>query len=71
MLKKFHAVVPVAYCDLVLLDAQWEHRVKLVTDRLVKHNISMKPADVFSGKPGGIEHFFERLESAKRADFVS
>lgn len=62
----FHAIVPIAYCDLVLLDAQWEHRVKVISERLILHNIGIKPADVFSKKLGGLEHFFERLENFKK-----
>lgn len=59
----FHAVVPVAYCDLVVLDAQWKHRVNIVAKRLIEHNIGIKPADVFSGKRNGLEQFLQRLES--------
>ena len=62
----FHAVVPIAYCDFVLLDAQWEHRVKEVSERLIQHNIGIKQADVFSDKLGRLEHFFECLENFKK-----
>lgn len=61
----FHAVVPVAYCDFVLLDAQWEHRVKVISNRLAQHNIGMKPADVFSRKRDGVERFLKRLEGPR------
>jgi hypothetical protein len=59
----FQAVVPVSYCDFVLLDAQWEHRVTVIGQRLKQHNICMKHADVFSKRRGGVERFLERLES--------
>lgn len=57
----FHAVVPVAYCDFVLLDAAWVHRVGLIHDRLKKHEIEIEPAKVFSKK--NIEDFLQQLEA--------
>jgi len=60
----FHAIVPVAYCDFVLLDGQWEHRVRVTRDRLVAHKIGLTPAEVFSKRHGGLEHFLQRLEVA-------
>lgn len=62
----FHAIVPVAYCDFVLLDAQWEHRVTVIRERLIKHNIEIVPAEVYSEKLEGIERFFENLENSKK-----
>jgi hypothetical protein len=59
-----HTVVPVAYCDFALFDSQWEHRVAVIRDRLLERNIPLKPAVVFSGKPGGLEQFLDRLESS-------
>lgn len=59
----FHTVVPVAYCDIVLLDNSWRHRVEMVRQRLFKHGITLKPAEVFSKRDGSIEPFFVRLES--------
>lgn len=61
-----HAIVPIAYCDFVLLDAQWEDRVKAVSNRLIQHNIGIKSADVFSDKLGRLEQFFDRLENSKK-----
>ena len=60
----FHSVVPIAYCDFVLLDSQWTHRVEVIRKRLVEHNIAMQPAVVFSKKRNGIE-----FASGKNADF--
>lgn len=56
-----HAIVPVAYCDYVLLDAQWEHRVGEVRNRLRKHGVEIEPAKVFSQKRNGIDSFFINL----------
>jgi hypothetical protein len=60
----FHAIVPVAYCDFVLLDAAWAERVKVVTGRLKKYKTEVKSAKVFSEK--GLAHFFECLENSKK-----
>jgi hypothetical protein len=62
----FHAIVPISYCDFVLLDAAWEQRVKLVGERLIQHKIGIKAAKVFSEKSKGLGHFFECLENSKK-----
>lgn len=59
-----HAVVPIAYCDLVLLDKYWEEQVARVRSRLHKAKLSVPIAKVFSGKLGGLESFLNELESA-------
>ena len=58
-----HAVVPVAYCDLVLLDKYWETQVARARSRLKKARISTPIAKVFSGKSGGVEDFLCELEA--------
>jgi hypothetical protein len=58
-----HAAVPIAYCDFVLLDSKWQHRVAIIRDRLLEHSIPLKPAEVFSGKRGDLERFLDRLEA--------
>jgi len=57
----FHAVVPAAYCDLVLLDKHWETQIERVRSRLVSAGISVSVAKVFSGKRGGVSRFLEEL----------
>jgi hypothetical protein len=56
-----HAVVPAAYCDLVLLDKHWETQVERVRLRLERAGISAPVAKVFSGKATGIDRFFQDL----------
>jgi hypothetical protein len=56
-----HAVVPVAYCDLVLLDKHWETQVERVRLRLNKAGISAPIAKIFSGKANGIDRFLYEL----------
>jgi hypothetical protein len=58
-----HAVVPIAYCDLVLLDKYWETQVDRARSRLNKARVSAPIAKVFSGKRGGVEDFLCELES--------
>lgn len=59
----FHAVVPAAYCDLVLLDKHWETQVGRVRSRLVSAGIAVPVAKVFSGKRDGVSRFLHELES--------
>jgi hypothetical protein len=58
----FHAVVPIAYCDFVLLDKYWEAQVERVRSRLATSGISVPTARVFSGKADGIDRFLIELE---------
>jgi hypothetical protein len=62
----FHAIVPVAYCDFVLLDAAWVERVKVARERLIQHNIEVTPAKAFSEKPHGLADLFECLENYRK-----
>jgi hypothetical protein len=59
----FHAVVPAAYCDLVLLDKHWETQVDRVHSRLISADIAIPVARVFSGKSEGVNRFLNELES--------
>jgi hypothetical protein len=58
-----HAVVPVAYCDFVLLDKHWEAQVERVAARLKAAGLSVPLARVFSGKAGQLDRFFAELEA--------
>jgi len=62
----FHAAVPVAYCDFVLLDAQWEDCIRQIRQRFIDHRIGRAPAEVFSKKRDGLERFFQALESSPK-----
>lgn len=59
-----HAVVPVAYCDLVLLDKYWGTQVDRIRTRLQKVGMTVPIAMVFSEKANGVERFIIELESA-------
>ncbi len=56
-----HAVVPVAYCDLVLLDKHWETQVDRVRSRLKAACMTIPIGKVFSGKANGVEKFLCEL----------
>ena len=58
----YHAVVPVAYCDLVLLDKSWETYVEQARSRFMRLGISVPIAKVFSLKAGGLDRFILELE---------
>lgn len=59
----FHAVVPIAYCDLVLLDKYWEEQATRVRSRFAQSGRAVPMATVFSKSKGGIERFLEELAS--------
>ena len=59
-----HAVLPVAYCDLVLLDKHWETQVEHLRTRLEGAGMSVPIARVFSRKGNGIDRFLCELESS-------
>ncbi len=58
----YHAVVPVAYCDFVLLDKSWETYVDQARLSLNGSGASVPIARVFSLKKGGLDRFFRELE---------
>jgi len=57
-----HTVVPVSYCDYVLLDNGWTARVNQLRARFKKANVYIPMAKVFSKKNDGMESFFKELE---------
>jgi hypothetical protein len=57
-----HAVVPVSYCDYVLLDGQWAAMVSDLRRRLADAGVSIPIAKVFSKRGNGIEEFLAELE---------
>ena len=59
----FHAVVPAAYCDLVLLDKHWETQVDRVRTRLISASILIPVAMVFSVRGDGVNRFLKELEA--------
>lgn len=58
-----HAVVPLAYCEFVLLDKHWETQADRVRSRLSTAGLSAPIAMVFSGKADGVDHFLSAVES--------
>jgi hypothetical protein len=60
----FHTVVPVAYCDFVLLDGYWETQIDRVRSRFQASDPSVPMAMVFSRRREGIERFVRQLEQA-------
>lgn len=57
-----HTVVPVSYCDYVLLDNAWATRVNQMRTRFIKANVHIPMAKVFSKKNDGLESLFRELE---------
>lgn len=58
-----HAVVPVAYCDLVLLDKHWEEQVQRMRARFADASMDIPIAQVYSGKANGVERFISAVET--------
>jgi hypothetical protein len=56
-----HTVVPSAYCDFVLLDGQWRHRVEQAKQKLEIAGIEAKVATPFDRR--GLPIFLEALEA--------
>ena len=54
-----HAMVPLAYCDFVLLDQRWHTIMKQIQDRLRKAKHDKKMAEVFCGR--NLNSFLEKL----------
>jgi hypothetical protein len=59
-----HTVVPVAYCDLVLLDKHWETQVDRVRSRFNAAGMFVPMGSVFSGKAKGVDRFLAELEAS-------
>jgi hypothetical protein len=58
-----HAVVPVAYCEFVLLDKHWETQVDRVRRRFDATPMPVPMAKTFSCKRNGIGRFLCELEA--------
>jgi hypothetical protein len=58
-----HAVIPVSYCDFVLLDGGWAERVRQLAERGADYSPPVVPARCYSERRGGLKHFIEDLES--------
>lgn len=59
-----HAVVPVSYCDIVLLDKHWEVQVGRMNARLIEAKMTFPVARVFSRRSNRLDHFLVALEGA-------
>jgi hypothetical protein len=58
----FHAVVPVAYCELVLLDKYWETLAGRARSRIEGGGVPIPIASVFSRSKNGLDLFLRALE---------
>lgn len=58
----FHAVVPVAYCQGVLLDGHWARQTEIVVDTLANGGLRAQMAAIFSGRGNGVERFLREIE---------
>jgi len=58
-----HAVVPVAYCDFVLLDKHWEEQVERMRVRFADARMDIPLAKVYSGKARGVDRFISAVET--------
>ena len=58
----FHTIVPVAYCDFVLLDGRWRDQVDRLRKRLQRAGVDFPLATVFSGS-GAAERLIVALEA--------
>jgi len=59
----FHTIVPVAYCDFVLLDGRWRDQVDRLRVRLRRVRLDFPLATVFSGA-GAVERLIATLEGS-------
>jgi hypothetical protein len=58
-----HAIVPVAYCDFVLLDKRWATHVEQARKRIIQGGLQFPIAQVFSERENGIAKFLQQLQS--------
>jgi hypothetical protein len=58
-----HAVVPVAYCDIVFLDGAWRHQAEQAQQKLTKADSEVKLAKACSPKRNGVGQFLGHLEA--------
>jgi hypothetical protein len=59
----FHAIVPLAYCDYVLLDGHWATQASVAAHRLYQAGQIETIAQAFSQRQNGLLTFFDALES--------
>ena len=64
-----HSVVPVSYCDHVLLDAHWEEQVARVSARFTAAKMKVPMAQVYSRKDSGVDHFLKALANTDGKPF--
>jgi hypothetical protein len=57
----YHAVVPAAYCDFVVLDGRWHAEVSAVRTRCEGAGAGLRMARTFSGRKGGLDAFLAAL----------
>jgi hypothetical protein len=57
----FHAVVPVTYCDFILLDGRWRDQVDRLRARLARTAVSLPVATAFSGA-AAVDALLQQLE---------
>ena len=57
-----HSVVPVAYCDLVLLDKHWEEQIERMRTRFADAKLSVPVARAFSRRKNGLDRFLLALK---------
>lgn len=60
-----HAIVPVAYCDYVLLDARWTAMVERAQGRIRDGGLVFQTAKAITEKDNGLERFLQELESSR------
>jgi len=58
-----HAVVPVAYCDIVLLDKHWCEQVSRMRSRFTEAEMQVSTAEVYSGGRDEMARFCSALEA--------
>ncbi len=58
-----HSIVPISYCDYVLLDGKWEQRVQKMKTRFSKHRANIRLAKCFSKRDDGVSRFLDDIES--------
>jgi hypothetical protein len=61
-----HAILPISYCDYVLLDGKWKHMVQVMAQRISKWQLPIKCARCFSDRKQDLERFLLELEADQR-----
>ena len=64
----FHTVVPVSYCQLVLLDKHWHHLAVEATKRIRSAHLPFPMAECFTGKGDGVNRFLTEFEKRVSAE---